>query len=168
MLLAIDPPAVGKELWQTDGTSSGTALVQDINPGPTGSYPHDFLQVGGTVFFATNDGGHGTELWGLVPTFSSGGGGGSSGGSTPSGGGAVANPSSPGVTAAQVQQARLDAWLVALGFLDPSLGGLALVGWEQFGALLGSAPAGVQQQLRQEFVIDLLAAYVLGSGFPSG
>jgi ELWxxDGT repeat protein len=31
-------PLHGTELWESDGTAAGTRLVQDIQPGPTGSF----------------------------------------------------------------------------------------------------------------------------------
>ena len=43
---AFDGPH-GKELWETDGTSSGTKLVKDINPGGDSSYPGGLVTVGG-------------------------------------------------------------------------------------------------------------------------
>jgi ELWxxDGT repeat protein len=52
----------GGELWKTDGTTAGTVLVKDINPGPYGSYPTYFNEVKGRVLFRA-DGGHGAELW---------------------------------------------------------------------------------------------------------
>ncbi len=53
----------GFELWQTDGTSSGTRLVRDIHPGYKDSRPHDFLNVAGTLYFQADDGETGFELW---------------------------------------------------------------------------------------------------------
>ena len=38
-------------------------LVKDINPGSDGSIPRILTNVGGTLFFAANDGTHGAELW---------------------------------------------------------------------------------------------------------
>lgn len=39
------------ELWVSDGTSAGTMMVKDINPGNTsGSYPIDFKEINGTLF----------------------------------------------------------------------------------------------------------------------
>src|SRR5205807_9796030 len=35
----------GTELWKSDGASKGTALVKDINPGPSDSTPHDLTAV---------------------------------------------------------------------------------------------------------------------------
>lgn len=48
----------GVELWRTDGTTLGTALVKDIQPGPGGSSPSALAAAGGALFFAV-----GRELW---------------------------------------------------------------------------------------------------------
>lgn len=53
----------GRELWRTDGTTAGTALVKDIFPGPRSSAPSLPVYVNGRVFFAADDGIHGRELW---------------------------------------------------------------------------------------------------------
>ncbi|MCI2227835.1 T9SS type A sorting domain-containing protein [Polaribacter sp. MSW13] len=53
----------GKELWKTDGTTLGTSLVKDINPGISDSSPSNFTVVGNLLFFTANDGVNGTELW---------------------------------------------------------------------------------------------------------
>jgi len=58
----------GNELWKTDGTSQGTYLVKDINPGAASSLPAviwelSFASSNGNLYFAANDGVHGTELW---------------------------------------------------------------------------------------------------------
>jgi ELWxxDGT repeat protein len=60
-------------LWRSDGTAAGTVIVKDIFPGGTRSTGYYGLRydanttnpanVNGTLFFATNDGTHGTELW---------------------------------------------------------------------------------------------------------
>lgn len=74
----------GTELWQSDGTVAGTKLVQDIYPGsvsgvdyygyyyttPNSSYPGNLTNANGTLFFTSNDGVHGTELWSLPPSSS--------------------------------------------------------------------------------------------------
>lgn len=41
----------GKELWKSDGTALGTAMVKDIIPGAVGSNPSDLTNVGGVLFF---------------------------------------------------------------------------------------------------------------------
>lgn len=53
----------GLELWRSDGTTSGTQCVLDINPGPAAATPRDLLTCGSRVFFSANDGIHGRELW---------------------------------------------------------------------------------------------------------
>jgi len=52
----------GAELWKSDGTSSGTVMVKDINPG-AGSYPGRMTAVGDTLYFGADDGTNGDELW---------------------------------------------------------------------------------------------------------
>jgi len=37
------------ELWVTDGTTAGTTLLKDINPGPGSSNPGYFAALGGEV-----------------------------------------------------------------------------------------------------------------------
>lgn len=67
----------GNELWRSDGTNEGTVMVRDIVPGSAGlpyrysivpgqvgmppAYP--LLDINGTLYFVTNDGQHGEELW---------------------------------------------------------------------------------------------------------
>ena len=52
------------ELWKSDGTDLGTAMVKDIKPGVNGSIiSQTFVNVGGTLFFRADDGTHGYELW---------------------------------------------------------------------------------------------------------
>ncbi len=55
--------AAGRELWITDGTSGGTQLLKDVQPGEVSSTPQNFVKVGNFVFFTANDGSHGSELW---------------------------------------------------------------------------------------------------------
>ena len=43
--------AHGREIWKSDGTSAGTVMVKDINPGAGDSDAHRFVDVNGTVFF---------------------------------------------------------------------------------------------------------------------
>ncbi|MBL0341284.1 MAG: T9SS type A sorting domain-containing protein [Bacteroidetes bacterium] len=51
------------ELWKSDGTSGGTVMVKDINPGIDGSYPTDFTNMNGTLYFTAYDNISGRELW---------------------------------------------------------------------------------------------------------
>ncbi len=53
----------GRELWKSDGTSSGTVRVKNIRPGWKGSNPHRLRDIDGIVYFSANDGTHGYELW---------------------------------------------------------------------------------------------------------
>lgn len=55
--------ATGLELWRTDGTSSRTFQVADIQPGTYGSLPGRLTCAGSTLFFFADDGSHGVELW---------------------------------------------------------------------------------------------------------
>jgi trimeric autotransporter adhesin len=50
------------ELWKSNGTPAGTAMVKDINP--NGSSAIDKLScLNTTLFFSANDGVHGHEVW---------------------------------------------------------------------------------------------------------
>ncbi len=58
----------GYELWKSDGTTEGTALVIDIltgetQNGPLSSNPSYFENAGDTLLFAATDETHGNELW---------------------------------------------------------------------------------------------------------
>jgi ELWxxDGT repeat protein len=54
----------GTELWKTDGTEAGTALVQDICPGACSAGIFFSMQpLGSEIFFSADDGAHGNELW---------------------------------------------------------------------------------------------------------
>ncbi len=55
--------AVGRELWRSDGTSTGTYRVLDIRPGGKTSNPRGLVRIGDEIFFSANDGQHGQELW---------------------------------------------------------------------------------------------------------
>ncbi len=51
------------ELWQTDGTESGTTLVADINPTASGN-PQDFFVFNNELYFEVNDVSS-TQIWAL-------------------------------------------------------------------------------------------------------
>jgi ELWxxDGT repeat protein len=56
----------GDELWRSDGTTAGTAMVKNINKkqnGKASSYPVVLTPAGSDAFFAADDGIHGFELW---------------------------------------------------------------------------------------------------------
>ena len=58
--------ATGQELWKTDGTAAGTALVRDIQPGISGSTPGSLgamAEFNGNIFFSASTTGLGSELW---------------------------------------------------------------------------------------------------------
>jgi ELWxxDGT repeat protein len=55
-----------RELWKSDGTLAGTALVRNINTlsSSSGSYPEELIDLGGGwLLFSADDGIHGRELW---------------------------------------------------------------------------------------------------------
>ncbi|MBL8809681.1 MAG: hypothetical protein JNM43_05845 [Planctomycetaceae bacterium] len=53
----------GRELWKSDGTNGGTALVKDIQSGMGFGLPQNLTAVGSTVYFSADDGTNGQELW---------------------------------------------------------------------------------------------------------
>ncbi|MBL9161809.1 MAG: tandem-95 repeat protein [Planctomycetaceae bacterium] len=53
----------GRELWKTDGTPQGTAMLVDVNAGAGSSNPTNLVNVNGVLYFAANDGTNGNELW---------------------------------------------------------------------------------------------------------
>jgi ELWxxDGT repeat protein len=53
----------GNELWKTDGTTAGTMMVKDINPGAANTIFINFTTGDGLLFFAADDGVHGFEMW---------------------------------------------------------------------------------------------------------
>lgn len=56
-------PINGTELWRTDGTPDGLQLVKDINPGPTGSFPHHLFSSDNQLYFTAYTPEGGVELW---------------------------------------------------------------------------------------------------------
>jgi len=53
----------GREQWVTDGTSIGTSLVKDINPGAVSSGINGFVIMGSKLYFTATTASHGSELW---------------------------------------------------------------------------------------------------------
>ncbi len=54
----------GYELWKSNGTAGGTAMVADILPGPNSSYPYFTTNIStNTILFSANNGATGVELW---------------------------------------------------------------------------------------------------------
>ncbi len=56
-------PEHGAELWQSDGTETGTRLVRDLAAGSRNSYPAEFTPLNGVVYFPGFDLSYGRELW---------------------------------------------------------------------------------------------------------
>lgn len=55
--------ATGVELWKSNGTAAGTALLKDINPGLGRSFPAHMNVVNGALYFSASDGKGGNQLW---------------------------------------------------------------------------------------------------------
>jgi ELWxxDGT repeat protein len=55
LLFSASDSSHGFELWRSDGTSGGTALVKDIREGTASSRPLELTNVGGTLFFEASD-----------------------------------------------------------------------------------------------------------------
>lgn len=56
-------PAVGHELWVTDGTEAGTTLVKNINPDGFDSKPHHLTVFQDKLYFVADSANWGRELW---------------------------------------------------------------------------------------------------------
>ena len=56
-------PVHGTQLWESNGTSSGTTRITDGNDANYGINPHDLTVVGNTLYFAADDLTHGGQLW---------------------------------------------------------------------------------------------------------
>ena len=73
LFFSAEQSSSGRELWSTDGTRSGTAMIADIAPTTTtdedgavvgaSSNPKLITRLGKDVFFSAHDETHGTELW---------------------------------------------------------------------------------------------------------
>lgn len=67
LYFSADNGVSGEEVWRTDGTSAGTALVADSNPGPADFDPQGFIYTAGYVIGWGNFGTEGVEPWSLDP-----------------------------------------------------------------------------------------------------
>ena len=56
----------GRELWESDGTETGTVMVKDINSGAARGHTGMMIVVGNGLYFSGDDGVSGKELWKLL------------------------------------------------------------------------------------------------------
>jgi uncharacterized repeat protein (TIGR01451 family) len=63
LLFRANASGTGEELWRTDGTLGGTALVQDIRPGSGSGAPYLLTVTGSVAFFSAATDAAGRELW---------------------------------------------------------------------------------------------------------
>lgn len=56
-------PDTGWELWQSDGTPAGTALVRNILPGAAGAHPRELTDWNGTLAFVIEHPDYSTHVW---------------------------------------------------------------------------------------------------------
>lgn len=69
---SLGPADSGSELWQSDGTSAGTHITHDLQPGIFSSYPQEIFTIGDRVFVtafgkASADVNPGFHLWTAMP-----------------------------------------------------------------------------------------------------
>ena len=53
----------GNEPWVSDGTSSGSGILKDINAGSSHSNPENFVRVGDHVYFTASSAGFSSRIW---------------------------------------------------------------------------------------------------------
>ena len=53
----------GSELWVSDGTTAGTSLLTEINPGDGSSSPSSLIEFNDQLYFSAFDSENGRELW---------------------------------------------------------------------------------------------------------
>ncbi|PZR40528.1 MAG: hypothetical protein DI538_03990 [Azospira oryzae] len=62
LLFTATSTSTGQELWKSDGTEAGTALVKDINPGVGGTRISSIVSFKDNIYFTADDG-NGNQLW---------------------------------------------------------------------------------------------------------
>ncbi|WP_161604374.1 ELWxxDGT repeat protein [Roseiconus nitratireducens] len=63
LLFTTRDATLDRELWSSDGTSGGTALLRNINPATADANPNEFVRDGQFLYFAADDGIHGEAVW---------------------------------------------------------------------------------------------------------
>lgn len=67
LYLNVYTPELGMELWTSDGTTSGTRVVDEVRAGANSSYVSSLMDFEDKLLFGADDGQHGNELWQYIP-----------------------------------------------------------------------------------------------------
>lgn len=63
LVFTAETPGAGVEVWRTDGTSTGTALIADLEPGVDSSFPGSYVALGDRVYFGARNSAVGEEVF---------------------------------------------------------------------------------------------------------
>ncbi len=63
LFFVVDSETTGYELWSSDGTAPGTALVKDVRPGARSSDIHDLVSAADALYFVAQSGRDNPALW---------------------------------------------------------------------------------------------------------